>query len=93
MEIVRIDESGRLVIPERIRKKLEIKEYTNLLITDVKDDTIIITKKLDEDEIAKRLREELEGVDLEAFEKSVERESSMKARKKAPKILGGRMSL
>lgn len=74
------------MIPERIRKKLEINKYTSLLITDVKDDTIII-KKLDEDEIAKRLREELKGVDLEAFEKSVERESSGKARKKASKIL------
>jgi AbrB family looped-hinge helix DNA binding protein len=86
MEIVRIDKSGRLVIPERIRKKLEIKEHTDLLIADVKDDTVII-KKLDEDEIAKRLREELKGVDLEEFEKSVERESSKKARKEASKIL------
>jgi AbrB family looped-hinge helix DNA binding protein len=87
MEIVRIDKSGRLVIPERIRKKLEIKEHTDLLIADVKDGAIIIIKKLDEDEIAKRLREELKGVDLEAFEKSVERESGKKARKEASKIL------
>lgn len=86
MEIVRVDKSGRLVIPETLRKKLKIKEQTSLLIADVKDDTIII-KKLDEDEIAKRLRDELKDVDIDAFEKSVERESDKKAKREAAKIL------
>lgn len=89
MEVVRVDRSGRLVIPERIRKRLEIKEHTSLLIVDIKDDTIII-KKLDEDEIAKRLREELKGVDIESFEEKVERESNRRAKKEASKILVGR---
>ena len=89
MEIVRIDKSGRLVIPETIRKKLKIREQTSLLIADVKDDTIVI-KMLDEDAIAKRLRDELKDVDIDAFEKNVERESNKKAKREVSKILSGR---
>ena len=87
MDVVRVDKSGRLVIPERIRKKLQIKEYTSLLIADVKDNTIII-KKLDEDEIARRLKEELKDVDIEGLEKKVESESSKRAKREVSKILG-----
>ncbi len=89
MEIVRIDKSGRLVIPEAIRKKLKIREQTSLLVADVKDDTIVI-KKLDEDEIAKRLRDELKEVDIDAFEENVERESNKRTKKETSKILSGR---
>lgn len=58
-----------------------------MLIAYIDDDRSMI-KKLDEDKSAKRLRDELKGVDLEEFEKNVEHESSKKARKEASKILG-----
>ncbi len=50
MEIVNIDRSGRLVIPEIIRKKLHLSKDVPLLITEIDDDKILI-KKLDRDDI------------------------------------------
>ncbi|KAF5411637.1 MAG: hypothetical protein C5S43_03010 [Candidatus Methanocomedens sp.] len=38
MEIVNIDKSGRLVIPEFIRTKLHLDDEVPLLITDLDDD-------------------------------------------------------
>jgi len=64
MEIVNIDRSGRLVIPEFIRKKLHLSKDVPLLITEIDDDKILI-KKLDRDDIEKRLREELGGIDID----------------------------
>ncbi|MCK4928837.1 MAG: hypothetical protein KAR76_03785, partial [Methanosarcinales archaeon] len=73
MEIVNIDKSGRLVIPEFIRMKLHLDNEVPLLITDLDDDKIII-KKLNRDEIAKRLRAELQGVDIDKVTKEVRAE-------------------
>ena len=44
MEIVNVDKSGRLVIPEFIRKKLHLSKEVPLLITEIDDDKILIKK-------------------------------------------------
>lgn len=87
MEIVNIDKSGRLVIPEFIRKKLHITKNIPLLITEIDDDKILI-KKLDRDEIEKRLKEELKGLDLDKIAYDVRNEINEVAKKRYASILG-----
>ena len=60
----------RLVIPELIRKKLHLSKDVPLLITEIDDDKILI-KKLDRDDIEKRLREELGGIDIDKVARDV----------------------
>lgn len=87
MEIVNIDNSGRLVIPEFIRKKLHITKNIPLLITEIDDDKILI-KKLDRDEIEKRLKEELKGLDLDKIAHDVRNEINEVAKKRYASVLG-----
>ncbi len=87
MEIVTIDNSGRLVIPEFIRKKLHLTKDVPLLITELDDDKILI-KKLDRDEIEKKLREELKGSDIDRIAREVRAEVNEAAKKKYAAILG-----
>jgi len=87
MEIVTIDNSGRLVIPEFIRKKLHLTKNVPLLITALDDDKILI-RKLDRDEIEKRLREELRGSDIDKVAREVRIEVNKTAKKKYAAILG-----
>ncbi|MDO8725075.1 MAG: hypothetical protein Q7J35_03285 [Candidatus Methanoperedens sp.] len=87
MEIVNVDNSGRLVIPEFIRKRLHITKDVPLLITELDDDKILI-KKLDRDEIEKRLRKELKGLDIDKIAHDVRNEINETAKKKYTAILG-----
>ncbi len=87
MEIVGVDSAGRLIIPKDIRKRMGIDEHSKLLITDVKDDIIVI-KKMNIWEIVKRLQDELKGVDIDKIQKEVEAETNEEARKKYPQVLG-----
>ena len=86
MEIVNIDRSGRLVIPEFIRKKLHLSKDVPLLITEIDDDKILI-KKLDRDDIKKRLREELGGIDIDKVASEVRAEVNEEAKKRYKSIL------
>ena len=86
MEIVNIDRSGRLVIPEFIRKKLHLSKDVPLLITEIDDDKILI-KKLDRDDIEKRLREELSGIDIDNVAREVRAEVNEEAKKRYKSIL------
>ena len=86
MEIVNIDRSGRLVIPEFIRKKLHLSKEVPLLITEIDDDKILI-KKLDRDDIKKRLREELGGIDIDKVASGVRAEVNEEAKKRYKSIL------
>jgi AbrB family looped-hinge helix DNA binding protein len=87
MEIVTVDNAGRLVIPEFIRKKLHLTKNVPLLITELDDDKILI-KKLDRNEIEKRLREELKGVEIDKIASEVRTEINEVAKKKYAAILG-----
>ena len=86
MEIVNVDRSGRLVIPEFIRKKLHLSKEVPLLITEIDDDKILI-KKLDRDDIEKRLREELSGIDIDKVAREVRAEVNEEAKKRYKSIL------
>jgi len=78
--VTKIDRAGRVVIPKEIRERMGLKEDTTLLVVDATDE-IVILKKLDVKELAKRLRQELRGIDVEAIGRRVEEESNEQARK------------
>jgi len=79
--VTKIDKAGRVVIPKEIRQHLKLEDDSSLLIAEASGGVVML-KKLDIKEIAKRLRQELKGVDVEAVASRVEAESNERARKK-----------
>lgn len=78
--VTKIDESGRVVIPKEIRQKMGLEGDTALLVADATEE-ILVLKKLDVKKLAKVLRQELRGTDVEAIGRKVEEESNELARK------------
>jgi len=78
--VTKIDKAGRVVIPKEIREKVGLNEDETLLVADASDG-IVILKKLDIKELAKRLRSELKGINVESIAKRIEEESNEQARK------------
>ncbi len=79
MEIVVIDKKGRIVIPSRVRKKLNLKDEDRLLVLDIKDD-ILVLKKIDAEKILKDIAKA--GLDLEELTREVEEEANRIAKEK-----------
>lgn len=77
--VTKMDKAGRIVIPKEIRQRMGLTEDTALLITDAAND-IVVLKKVDIKELARKLRQELKGVDVEAIAKRVEKKSNEEAK-------------
>ncbi len=78
--ITTIDKAGRVVIPKEIRERMDLKENSALLLAETGRDVLIL-KKLDIQQIAKRLRVELKGKNVDEIAGRVERESNEGASK------------
>ena len=78
--VTKIDKAGRVVIPKEIREKMDLKEDSTLLVTDA-GGGIVVLKKLDIGELARRLRGELKGRNVESIARRVEEESNERAAK------------
>jgi len=85
--VTKIDRAGRVVIPKEIRQRMGLKEDTTLLVADATDE-IVVLKKLDVKELAKRLRQELKEIDVEAIGRRIEEESNEQARKDRKALRG-----
>jgi AbrB family looped-hinge helix DNA binding protein len=83
--VTKIDKAGRVVIPKQIRERMNLKEDSSLLVTE-SGSGVLLLKKLDIEELGKRLRKELKGVEVERIARKVEEESNERARK-AYKVL------
>ena len=83
VEIVVIDKKGRIVIPSRVRKKLNLKDEDRLLVLDIKDD-ILVLKKIDAEKILKDIAKDIAraGLDLEGLTREVEEEANRIAKEK-----------
>ena len=86
-EIVKIDRSGRMVIPKDIRKELGIKGKSEFLLT-TRGRGQLLLQKLDVETIAKRLEEELAGKDIDAIVKRVKEEINAKIKTRYPDLFG-----
>ncbi len=78
--VTTIDRAGRVVIPKEIRRRMGLKEDSALLVTEA-EGGVVLLKRLEIEELARRLREELKGVDVDRIARRVERESNERARK------------
>jgi len=86
-EIVDVDKAGRIVLPKRLRDEMQIHENTRLILTKKGDKLIMM--RLDVDEIAQRLEEELKDVDVEEIAHSIRREINAKIAKEHPELSAG----
>ena len=84
MDIISIDKVGRLLIPARIRKDMQLEPDTKFLI--VGSNNKILLERLDLDDEAKRLEEELKGVDIDKIAKEIRAELQEKIRREKPEI-------
>ncbi len=85
-EIVKVDKSGRIVIPKRLRKELGIKEKTKFVLAR-RGEGQMLMQKLDVEEIAQKLEKELAGKDIDAITEAVRKENNEKIRVRYPDLL------
>lgn len=83
--IVESDGSGRIVIPKKIRDEFGIVGRTQFLLTHNKKGQILL-QKIDVDEIARRLEEELADTPVEELAGSIRKEINEKIASKHPGI-------
>lgn len=83
MEVVVIDDKGRIVIPSRIRKRLNLKDGDNFLVLSVKDD-IIVLKKIDVEKVLRDIAREIAAskLNLNEIVREVEEEANKIAKEK-----------
>jgi len=84
-EIVKIDRSGRVVIPRGVRRELGIKKDDQLLLSSHGKDQLLL-QKLDVESLVKGLKEELAGKDIDAIVRTVRKETNAKIKKLYPDI-------
>ena len=84
-EIVKIDRSGRVVIPRGIRRELGIKRDDQLLLSSHGKDQLLL-QRLDVESLAKGLKEELAGKDIDAMVRTVRKEIDAKIKRLYPEI-------
>jgi len=85
-EVVEMDSSGRIVIPKNVRQELKVKSGAKFILANRGEGQLLL-QKLDVDEIARRLGDELAGRDIDAIVKSVRKEISRKIRDRYPDLL------
>ena len=84
-EIVKIDRSGRVVIPRGVRRELGIKKDDQLLLSSHGKDQLLL-QKLDVESLVKGLKEELAGKDIDAIVRTVRKETNAKIKRLYPDI-------
>lgn len=85
-EVVEIDKAGRIVIPKRLRQELDIDERTKFIVTK-RGQAQLLLQKLEVEEIARRLEEELGGKDIDAIVERVRKEIHEKIKASYPDLL------
>lgn len=85
-EVVSIDDSGRLVIPKSVRDSLGITGGDKFIITEGENGRLFL-QKFDIEEIAKRLKNETKGKNIEAIVKKIRKEINEKLKKRYLHVL------
>jgi len=84
-EIVEADKSGRIVIPKSLRAELDIREKTRFILTKRGEGQLLL-QKIDVEEIARRLEEELTGRDIDTIVKAIRKEINEKIKARYPDL-------
>ena len=85
VEIVESDKSGRIVIPKSLRKEFGIREKTRFLLTKRGKGQLLL-QKIDVEEMARRLEEELAGKDIAAIVEAIRKEVNEKIKVDYPSL-------
>jgi len=81
--VVPVDRAGRIVIPKETREAQGIAPGTKFLLIEGKDGSLWL-QRLDPQELARRIHEELHGIDLAPLVAKVEAEIEALASSKYP---------
>ncbi len=83
MSIVVVDDRGRIVIPSKIRRKLNLRKGDAFIILELRNDLIVL-KRVDFEKLIRDIAEEVarSGVDFERIERAIEEEANKVAEKK-----------
>jgi AbrB family looped-hinge helix DNA binding protein len=82
---VKIDKSGRVVIPKSVRRELGINKTDQLLLSIQGKDQLLL-QKLDIKSLVKGLKEEMAGKDVDAIVKTVRKEINAKIKALYPDL-------
>ena len=82
-EVVSVDKAGRMVIPKAVREATGIDERAKLLVAAAGRGRVVL-QKLDVEEIAAQLEQELAGKDVEQIARRVREEVNARIRKAYP---------
>jgi bifunctional DNA-binding transcriptional regulator/antitoxin component of YhaV-PrlF toxin-antitoxin module len=85
VEIVRSDNSGRIVIPKNIRDELHIGKKAIFILTKKGEKTLLL-QKIDIEEITQRLEKELAGKNVDAIVESIRKEINEKTKARYPTL-------
>lgn len=90
VEVVVVDEKGRVVIPRGVRERLGLSKGSRLLLVELGGDTIVL-RKLDVKRVLETIAREVrkKGIDLEKIEREIEEEADKIAAKKIEEVLVG----
>jgi AbrB family looped-hinge helix DNA binding protein len=86
VEIVKIDRSGRVVIPKSIRKELGMEKEGQFILS-TRGKNRLFLQKLDVESLARELEEELAGKDVDAIVRTVRKEINEKIKARYPDLL------
>jgi AbrB family looped-hinge helix DNA binding protein len=87
MQLTKIDDRGRILLPKEIREELNLKPSEEMFVTSAGKE-IIVLKKVDVKKIMAEIIENVKGIDLGGLELKIEEEGNKIAKKKYPKIFG-----
>ena len=87
VEIVAVDDRGRVLIPRKLREKLGLSKGTKLLLAELGD--TLILKKIDTEKILRAIAEEVKEkrINLDKIQHEIEEEVNILAAKKIEEIL------
>jgi bifunctional DNA-binding transcriptional regulator/antitoxin component of YhaV-PrlF toxin-antitoxin module len=90
-EIVKVDKSGRIVIPGHILRELGMEKGGWFLLS-ARGKGRLLLQKLDAEPLAEQLEEELAGRDVGAVVRAVRKEINEKIKERYPDLLARRQT-
>ena len=87
MDIMTIDKLGRLVLPKSIRTHMRLPPGTQLMAVQLGDRLVL--ERIDAASVARRMHEELKGVDIDRIVREVKQEIEGVAQREIDAILAG----
>ena len=81
MPVTKVDEKGRILLPNELRKRMSIKPGEEFMVADIDADAVIL-KRIDLKKMLEEMIEKAKDVDFDKLEKEIREESDKVARKK-----------